>query len=255
MSGMQVSRKMARLAQGLVLSSLALLAACGGDTARPNGEVKLIGEVFNEVKGRFAAKPAVVTGAVPGTAANAQSQSAQQAAAIEAMAVESLRLNAGPLMFASREEVAAPVVLGMIGENGATRTYATPLMQSVTLRKGIVVATRGLGDDMISADVEALSPAIVGRHAGHGPRVLRFLDGLGKERPLPLDCVVSPAKAQQSYRFAGREWSGTVMAEHCTGHGFDIVNSYVVAGNGSIVASRQWVSPSLGYFTLQVLRP
>jgi len=47
--------------------------------------------------------------------------------------------------------------------------------------------------------------------------------------------------------------SARQVAEHCEGSGVRLDMSYLVAG-GTILASRQWVGPALGYVAIQQLR-
>ncbi len=172
---------------------------------------------------------------------------------VEAMALSALETNRGPLIFTAFEEQGLSTILGMIGENGAMRTYATPSSQALILRAGVLAGTRGFGHDMISGDVDQVAVLIRSRTAGTAPKVLRYLDGLGLERPLPLECSVRTG-ADSTYPFAGQSWTGTQVVEHCTGSGAVIDNSYIVGADGNILASRQWISPELGYVTIQTVR-
>ncbi len=220
--------------------ALVLLAGCGSDTMRPDENSEIAGQAVRELLTKLRRKPAAATPAAP--------------ASPEVMALEVLRLNPGPLLFVTRDGAPTPVVVGLTETNGATRTYATPDFRTFSLRQGIIVATRGLGDDMMSSETEAVSRLILTRSAGEAEKKLRVLDGLGTERPLPLSCKVSLAKGRESYEFAGQTWSGALVAEHCTGNGFEMTNSYLVADTGEIHASRQWISPRIGYVTVQTLR-
>ncbi|PTV97711.1 group 4 capsule polysaccharide lipoprotein GfcB/YjbF [Rhodobacter aestuarii] len=237
-----MSTMMRKWRLGALAMAVLVAAGCSHDSAREDRQGGLFRAMTADLKGKVAARRAKSEGVT--------------APDPEAMAREALALNQGPLLFSTRENAGTgPAVLGMIGENGPMRTYATPQMQTLMLRNGLVVGTRGLGHDMMSAEVDEVATLIHARRAGTGARVIRLLDGLGTERPLPLTCTVAPAQTGAKYSFAGRDWNGTVMAEHCTGQGFDFTNSYLVTSSGQIATSRQWVTPELGYFTLQVLRP
>ncbi|WP_051909861.1 YjbF family lipoprotein [Paenirhodobacter enshiensis] len=174
----------------------------------------------------------------------------------EAESRSALGLNKGPLVYISMEGNGYASVIGMAGENGAMRTYYTPYKQSIVLRNGLVAATRGFGFDMESADTASVESLIRSRRSGTAPKVIRYLDGLSLERPIPLSCQVSNTGKTVSYPFAGTTWSGIQMVEHCTGiAGLKLDNSYVVSAAGAIVSSRQWVTPQLGYMTIQTVRP
>ncbi len=171
----------------------------------------------------------------------------------EAMAKGALELNKGPLVLASFE-TGYTDIFGMVGENGAMRTYNSPGSKAIILRDGVLAGTRGFGFDMMSADTGATARLIRARQPGQATKVLRYLDGLGLERPLPLDCTVATG-ASTTYPFAGQSWSGQQVVERCTGSGLTIANTFIVSAEGAVLSSRQWVTPEIGYITIQTVRP
>lgn len=162
-------------------------------------------------------------------------RSPQQAAA------EALRVNQAPLIQAGFESLGRTQVMAMTGQNGATRTYMTPAEEALILRGGMLIGTRGLGNDLSVAEPQTEALIRAGRQ-GSGKRVMRYFSGDGLERPLTFDCTVGPGPK------AG------VMVESCEGHGAGFQNSYMAQG-GQIAVSRQWIGPALGYVTIQTLRP
>lgn len=217
-------------------SVLVALAGCGSDTQQTETGRQASAELKHMFSALFGKK---------GTAAPVDP---------ETIAREGLAVNKGPMILASLESHGFTQILGMTGENGTMRTYFTPDNQAVILRGGMLAGTRGFGFDITSAETEALGALVRGRRAGSATLVLRTLDGLGIERPLPLQCSTR-AGASTSYPFAGITWSGTQMVAHCEGQGYSIDDTFIVASSGTIVASRQWVGPQVGYLTVQVLRP
>lgn len=208
----------------LAASLLASLAACGNDSegAGPFGVLaRTAGEAV--AQRRSADQPA------------APPKSPQEAAA------EALRVNPGPLIQAGFENLNRTQVMAMTGQNGAMRTYATPSEESLILRGGMLVGTRGLGHDLSVAE-PGTEGLIRAGGAGSGTRIMRYFAGDGIERPLQFDCTVG----------AGPRPGVTV--ESCNGHGTSFQNSYLVQG-GQIAVSRQWIGPTLGYVTIQTLRP
>lgn len=214
------------------------LAGCGSDT----GKTENASIARNMASGIFARL-------MPGKKAKAGAPMGQ-----EELALAGLRSNTGPLLLATIESQGATTILGMVGENGGKRTYATPSQQNLVLRSGVLVATRGLGHDLMSTDLGPTPSLLAARQAGSANRVQRYLDGEGIERPLRLSCTLTPGTAQ-SYSFAGTDWSGLQMIENCKGSGLSIDNHYLVAANGTVILSRQWIGPKLGYVTLQTVRP
>jgi len=219
-----------------ILALAGLLAGCGSDTTRLETGRQASGELRNVVKGLLGKKQA----AAP--------------ASPEMIAQAGLSANAGPSILATLEASKSTAFFALRGENGAMRTWLAPSEQGLITRNGLLVGTRGFGNDMMSADVSALSGLVHGARAGQAQIELRYLDGLGKERPLPLSCTTEPG-GPKSETFAGIRYSGTALRAHCEGHGFAFDADYIVAGSGQIVASRQWIGPQLGYVGIRVLHP
>ena len=172
----------------------------------------------------------------------------------EAMAGRALAANPAPLILAQMDNPPLPQVLAQVGQNGTMRTYMTPGKQALILRDGLLVGTRGLGNDLSVAEPGVLAGLIRARKAGSGQRVMRYISGDGVERPLPMTCTTMPGEAQ-SFTFAGRAWQARQVHETCTGAGVSIRNSYLVTAEGQIPVSHQWIGPDLGHVTLQVIRP
>lgn len=172
----------------------------------------------------------------------------------EAMARSALKLNKGPLILASFENTGYTDIFGMVGENGTMRTYNSPEQRAIILRNGVIAGTRGFGFDVMSAETSDVTQLIRARQAGRAKKTVRYLDGLGFERPIPFDCEITTGPSA-TYPFAGQEWAGQQVVERCSGSGVSIANSYVVSSAGQILASRQWVMPEIGYVTVQTVRP
>lgn len=222
----------------LALAGAALLglAGCGNDKDQLMS-LNTLKQVSAELKG-----------SIGGSKAPAPSPQ-QQAAAQAQLAAAALRSLPGPVMLGTWEATGVTTVLGLQGQNGSKRSYATPDQQGVVMERGLMVATRGLGHDLQSANTGNSASLIRARRAGHSNRTHYYLDAIHQERPLPLSCDIASAGAVS----AGGV-SGTQMTETCTGGGVKITNSYIVSNGGRIMASRQWIGPNAGYMALQVLR-
>lgn len=103
---------------------------------------------------------------------------------------------------------------------------------SVATRNGVVIATRGLGDDLISSDISGVMAGLAGQ-ADSGQRAYRLLDGDGGQRNLVFIC---------DYDRAEGAW-----VETCYGAKQDITNTYP----SNTGPSRQWLGPLLGYAELR----
>lgn len=220
---------MTRIKTGVICAlALGALAACGN---QPVSE-RQGGEIFSAVR-------QVAGQALPGK--DKDKKPAAPKSPTE-MAAEALRVNPGPLILVGLEKPAAKnQVMAMTGQNGAMRTYMTPNEQAIILRNGLLVGTRGLGNDLSVAEPQTEALIHAGR-SGPGQRVMRYYTGDGVETPLSFDCTTGPGPKPG------------VVVEDCSGHGTKFQNSYISQG-GQIQVSRQWVGPALGYITVQVLRP
>ena len=140
-----------------------------------------------------------------------------------------------------------------IERNGDYVTFGTGDRRSVTLKHGVLTATRGLGHDLMSAEVDEVTRLIRSRTEGAARRVNRYLDGENLTRPISPWCQIKLDGA--SNVDLGGSASGTVtVLESCAADGLAFQNIYRVTPNGRIVQSRQWLSPLNGYVTIQSLR-
>lgn len=216
------------------LALIAALGACSHDSAgiqeKKSGGVKMVTSALGQV--------------LPGKK-KAAAAAPQDPNALAAAALQSLQ---GPVIMVTFEASKAATVAAMRGQNGTMRTYQTPDQRAFVLRGGLLAGTRGFGRDLMSADTTAAGALIRAAKAGTAPRVYRYLDGDGEERPLPVSCTITPGGMVQQGPVSARQ-----VAEHCEGSGVRLDMSYLVAG-GTILASRQWVGPALGYVAIQQLR-
>ncbi|HIC65929.1 MAG: YjbF family lipoprotein [Paracoccus sp. (in: a-proteobacteria)] len=214
----------------IILAALALttLSGCGNGTAdeQDNG---IFGALSQSARQAIAARDTA-----------RQEPAAPPKSPAEA-AAEALQVNPAPLIQAGFESLGRNQVMAMTGQNGAMRTYMTPTEEALILRGGMLVGTRGLGNDLSVAEPQTEALIRAGA-SGSGTRVMRYFTGDGLERPLQFACTTEPGPK-----------SGVTL-ENCDGHGVSFQNSYISQG-GQIVVSRQWIGPALGYVTIQTLRP
>ncbi|RKF12412.1 hypothetical protein D6850_18250 [Roseovarius spongiae] len=149
-------------------------------------------------------------------------------------------------------------VMQEIERNGPYITFGTADRRSITLKGGMVTATRGLGNDLMSADVDAVTALIRRGETDATRRVNRYLDGENRTISLAPWCQVKPA-GPGAVALGEVQARTTRMLESCladTGSAdtASFQNSYQVDGAGRIVQSRQWISPLNGYIVIQSLR-
>lgn len=216
------------------------LAGCGTDTSKTEGTTIALG-VVKGVTAKLSQKKAAGVRAAPDP---------------EKLAASAKASFKGPLILAQIEKAGFLTALGETGRNGAVRTFATPSEQTLVFRSGLLTATRGLGNDLMSAETGAVAALILRRQPGTAARTYRYLDGEGIERPLPMLCTVTTGPAK-SFDFAGNHYDTRQMDEACraTTDSLTIGNSYWVTADGTVALSRQWIGPALGHVTVQLVRP
>lgn len=123
---------------------------------------------------------------------------------------------------------------------------------SVTFEQGFLVATRGYGEDIMGADIAASKAAI---RRGSGQNLLRvhdYLDGSDDIQRRSFLCDIS-ALGAGSVRILSENVSVRSYSERCSNPELSFENRYDFGRDGRLVASRQWVSPSVGYMVTQEL--
>ncbi len=207
---------------------IAGLAACGNDDTGRDANPLLI-----------AAKTA--TGAMSGLRGDKTENAPAAPRTPEQMAAEALRVNPAPLILVNFESLGRSQVMAMIGQNGSMRTYMAPSKEALIMRDGMLIGTRGFGNDL-SVVEPGTEPLIRAGRSGSAQRVMRYYSGDGPERPLSFNCTTSPGPKPG------------VILESCEGHGARFQNSFMPQ-SGQLPVSRQWAGPKLGYMTIQTLRP
>lgn len=137
--------------------------------------------------------------------------------------------------------------------NGRFTTYFSPTVQSITLDQGVLTATRGLGADLLSADVSRTARLIRQRQTGSAPRSMTFLNGEGTTTTLSFNCEVLP-RQQQVFESGQIKRQAQVVTESCKSDSYEFTNSYMVDGGGKILSARQWLHPLGGTVLFQFMR-
>jgi len=138
----------------------------------------------------------------------------------------------GPVLIAEVPDRDAVSALTRVGTNGGVETFLTPDGISVSMRNGVIVATRGLGFDLMTADVS--EPLVALRGGGQSAvRIHRYLDGENQIFMRNFVC----AYTQQSNR---------QVTENCKSSSLSFSNTYVLGAGGRILRSSQWISPQVG---------
>jgi hypothetical protein len=148
------------------------------------------------------------------------------------------------------ETTKAAGTLSIIGTNGGNATWRSADGIGLTLDRGVLFATRGLGADLYTAET---APVLAAWPSGAYTRTLRHLDGENRVVATPLTCRLADQGATE-IAAGGQPFPVRHAVETCRAAGLpDIRNDYWRAADGTMRQSRQWIAPALGHVTLQQL--
>lgn len=166
---------------------------------------------------------------------------------------EAIAATQTPLLFIELPNRGAQAFLTPIGVNGSIVTWATADGTSISLDRGVATASRGLLADLMSANLAEVSQGVFGGQK-QGVRIHRYLNA---EDNLEIHSFVCDYARQSGV--AINALSGRFVATHVTEDCVDsrqlrFVNNYWIDGRGRIRKSEQWLSPSTGAVTIEVLK-
>ena len=133
--------------------------------------------------------------------------------------------------------------------NDGTETWRALSGQTLALNQGILIATRGLGDDLLASEVDGVANA-VRRGRGQTVRGYQHITSNSTVLTRILTCEVSRAGSEMITIF-GEETPSLRVTEQCEGAGLSISNTYNLSPRtGDILRSTQFVSDSFGYIII-----
>ncbi|WP_444667779.1 YjbF family lipoprotein [Cereibacter changlensis] len=153
-----------------------------------------------------------------------------------------------PLALATVEATGASALLAPFGSNGGVTTWSSADHKTLALRDGVLLATRGLGPDLMSS--EAPTAAQIARGRGQHDRVHYQLDGLDRTLRLPFRCALA-TRGERMIEVIGRNYRTTLVEERCEGPGGRFTNEFWLESGGTIRQSRQIFDQKLGRILLQ----
>ncbi len=214
-----------------VVLCCAAMASCG-----TNPEV-------NDYQSQFSAFATLFT---------AHKSSGTNIATLDPNAVASLRnalqADRQPITLVMHPSLKYTNLMAPYGQNGDVQTWASTHYETVSLRQGMLVATRGFGPDLMSST----GPGVAQISAGHGTTNRRYfyLDGGDQPHEFDYTCTLSAAGAE-SVTVLGKSFATRKVSESCVGTQGSFVNQYWFDHSTNLRQSRQMAVPGLGSLVLQ----
>ncbi len=138
------------------------------------------------------------------------------------------------------------------GARDGIATWRTADNVGLSFRDGVVIATRGLGHDLMSADVAGTLAALGGGPQSGYSRLLTLLDGEGHTVFRAFLCEMGPPRPETVTLF-DTAFATTRRDETCHTTGLTVANSYWQDADGTMRRARQWLSPGTGMLTTERL--
>jgi len=199
------------------------LAGCGSDADQLVGVQMVRGVTAGLIKGRAA------------------EVSSQPDAGLTRAALANVKT---PLMLLTLERNGASAAAGRLAINGGVETWTSVDDRTVAYRQGTLVATRGFGSDLMSA--QGPSAGQIASGSGGHDRVYYYLDGLDQSVRLDFRCTLAVSGAE-TIIVVQREYNTRHVIERCSGDSGNFVNEYWFDNALNLRQSRQWIGQQLGH--------
>lgn len=129
--------------------------------------------------------------------------------------------------------------------NARTETWESQNGFSVSYQDDIMIATRGLGEDILAASVSGIREAIRAG-GGEGRRVHDSIGDLNQIIQESFDCTVTAGDPEE-INLGLRSVQTRKYAETCRSDRLQFTNNYWIDEAGEMVTSLQFVSEAVGY--------
>jgi Group 4 capsule polysaccharide lipoprotein gfcB, YjbF len=231
--GQGLALKAVKMRAAVAVLAVAALAACGNDKSEPTPIGMAVGSLAKATVGRVAARRAAAAGGT--TVAAAPTTRAD----IEKYGI--------PILRAVIPARSADALLTISDAKGGFVTWATTDGSSFTLRDGVLIQTRGLGPDLMSA--QAPSAAALRTGGGTHQRIYFFLGEDDQPTRRTYDCTVTANGTEQIEIYA-RAHTVAKFTETCARPQGSITNTFWFDG-AEIRKSKQLASGGLGYIDFE----
>jgi hypothetical protein len=210
-----------------VAAALALLAACGNDKGGTNPVAAAVGQMAKSTlaKGK--------KGAAPATAA-------------KPIGRDDLAAYGKPVLRIQSKALGQDAFLTIVDAKENVVTWTAQGQANFSLRDGVLIQTRGVGSDLMSAQVPSLAQL---KGGASYERVYYFLgaDDIGTRRT--YDCTAATI-GRETIEVLGKSHATTHVTETCNRANGKVTNDYWIEGN-VIRKSRQWASNSVAYLEFE----
>lgn len=148
----------------------------------------------------------------------------------------------GPVMRVQIPSRGADAQLSRVAISNGVETWMAADNISLSFRNGVLVASRGLGFDLMGSEPAGTLTALAGQGKPVYRRQMRYLTGDHKSAYLMVGCRMKTIGLET---IGGQRLQR--MEEQCQAHQDTFTNVFWRNGAGTIVQSEQWISREIGY--------
>lgn len=214
------------------VAAVVLLSGCGNEKSAPNPLVSAIGSMAKQTVAKGKASGGVASPAKAATPAELRSE---------------LEKAGKPVLLAASQTLGQTGFLTVLDAKKDVLTWRTPDGATFSQRNGVLIQTRGLGADLMSAEAPSVAQLLNSGTAYS--RIYYFLgdDDQGTRRT--YECRTTLV-GRETIDVLGKSHSTTHVTEICERPLGKLTNEYWIEGQ-SVRQSRQWVSAMIGYIDFQ----
>ena len=218
----------------LVGFALALaLAGCGSDST------------VQDLRGQIRVIASIVT---PGATKSGPDLGQLDPAAAQALRAK-LEASGKPSLLVINPGQGFAEVMTPFGRNDGVETWTSPNRTTISLRNGLLVASRGFGPDLMSSSGPDIAKVSAG--VGETRRSFYYLGGADERLAFDFDCVLE-ALGAENIAILGKSYATRKISESCSHPLGNFVNVYWFDNRLNLRQSRQVVT--LGMDSLMIQR-
>lgn len=137
--------------------------------------------------------------------------------------------------------------------HGVGQTWLGADGATITLERGILKASRGMGDDLMGSTSSMPSWNKMGNSGQSYTRKISYLAGNNKLKAFTLECNIQQINKKEWIEIWDVEFPVTKYKEKCTNKGTFFTNTYHVDNKGIVRKSLQYHSETIGYIIIERL--
>ncbi len=177
---------------------------------------------------------------------------APTAVSSEMISAELARSDA-PLVLVVLDKSKNQGLMAQIATNGRQATFANSQRESIVMRDGVIVATRGFGGDLMSSTVAPLERLVRSKSAGSAQITMNFLNAANTQERQSWSCSVVPG-GNAPVALGTIDTVAQIVVAQCANGSATFSNAYLVASDGYVLSGHQWAGDIIGYIDTQYLR-